>query len=610
MHEVSARSQIVSRQSSIVNHWSYIIKDFLLAESPMDTTARDIISDSGALLELSTVLNASTDLDFILGNVLLSSMGKLLVTRSAVFVEHGERSYKLRATKGMHGYDLDTQFDIPIQWEHVQNVAELLEDGNIMVREFARYCAERNLEIVIPMRLEERMVGILALSGKITGKPFESSDLTFLESVAAVAATAVRSAVTIEELRLVNRRLDKKVQEMNTLFELSREMSTTFDLQTILRILSYALMGQLRVLRYVVFTWDGSALRPAVVRMPDFVEREDMHNAMMSLRETIQFSQRRPAENDVERWLQSQGAHCIVPMLSQNELRGVLCLGDRVGGEAFDRGELEYLSALAKMTISEIENARLFGEMVEKQRMEKELSLAKSIQQGLLPKHIPDIPSYDISAINESSQQVGGDYYDIIPLSPHEYVLAIGDVAGKGIPAALLMANVQAALRTIAPLRLPLPEATTRINSLIYANTDIDKFITFFWGLLDTDAHTFQYVNAGHNPPYLLRGDGGIEELCDGGLILGILDPPPPYTSGTVTLLPGDTIIGYTDGVNEAMSGEMVEFGDDRFLALVEGCRDLDAWSTITRVRDEIVAYTRGAPQSDDITMLVAKRVD
>ena len=227
-----------------------------------------------------------------------------------------------------------------------------------------------------------------------------------------------------------------------------------------------------------------------------------------------------------------------------------------------------------------------------------------------MPKLIPTIPCYDISAINESSQQVGGDYYDIIPLSPHEYVLAIGDVAGKGIPAALLMANVQAALRTIAPLRLQLPDATTRINSLIYGNTDIDKFITFFWGLLDTETHTFEYVNAGHNPPYLLRNDGTVETLSEGGLILGILDPPPPYSSGIVLLEPGDTIVGYTDGVNEAMSSEMVEFGDDRFLELLEDCRDLDALSTITRVRDEIVEYARGAPQSDDITMLVAKRTE
>ena len=579
-----------------------------MAKTPVDTTARDIISDSGALLELSSVLNASTDLDFILGNVLLSSMGKLLVTRSAVFVELGERSYKLRSTKGIHGFDLDKQFDIPVQWEHVQEVSTLFGDQNQLVREFAACCKDCDLRVIIPMRLEDRMVGILALGGKITGQSFESSDLTFLESVAAVAATAVRSAVTIEELRLVNRRLDKKVQEMSTLFELSREMNTTFDTAVILRILGYALMGQLRVLRYVVFGWDGSALRPVSVRLPGFEERIELQEGMITLRETIQFSPRRPAENDAEAWLQELGIHCIVPMLSQNELRGVLCLGDRVGGDSFDRPELEYLSALAKITISEIENARLFGEMVEKQRIEKELSLAKTIQQGLLPKQIPELPCYEISALNVSSQQVGGDYYDIIPLSKHEYILAIGDVSGKGIPAALLMANVQAALRTLAPLRLQLPDATARINSLIYRNTDIDKFITFFWGFLDTNAHSFEYVNAGHNPPYLLRRDGTVEPLSEGGLILGILDPPPGYSSGLVHLGPGDAIISYTDGVNEAMSRDLVEFGDERLLALVKSCNDLSAQATVARIRDEIVDYACGAPQSDDITMLVAKR--
>src|SRR5690606_8058504 len=109
---------------------------------------------------------------------------------------------------------------------------------------------------------------------------------------------------------------------------------------------------------------------------------------------------------------------------------------------------------------------------------------------------------------------------------------------------------------------------------------------------------------------YLLRSGGGIEKLSEGGLILGILESPTPYATGTVSLRPGDTIVGYTDGVNEAMSKEMMEFGDERFLELIENCRELGAQAAISLVRDEIVEYTSGAPQSDDITMLVAKRVE
>ena len=572
-------------------------------------SAQDITSDSAALLELSNVLNASTDLDYILGNVLLTCMGKLMVTRGVVLVEADERSYRLRSLKGLTQERLGDEYHIPVGWDHFVTVAALRESPEPSLRNFAESCISSGLEILIPMLLEERMVGIIVLGRKLTGKPFASADLTFLESVAAVAASAVRSALVIEQLRNVNRRLDTKIQEMNTLFEISREMNTTFDQADILRILSYALMGQLRVLRYVVFTHDGKRLQPTIVRNPDFNENLEMAESLLGLRETLVFSERHLPELPHELWLHKAALTTIIPMMSQNHLRGVICLGQRIGGAAFDRSELEYLHALANITISALENARLVKETIEKQRMEQELSVAKTIQKGLLPKSIPAPEGYQLAAINDSTQQVGGDYYDVITLSEHEFVLAIGDVSGKGVPASLLMANVQAALRTIAPLRLPMPEATERINALIHSNTSSDKFITFFWGLLDTREHTFEFVNAGHNPPFLLRNDGSVEELSDGGLILGILGTPPPYQSRTVRLDAGEFLISYTDGVSEAMSRDMVEYGDDRLLQLVETCRAMDADTALACIRDEIVEYTRGAPQSDDITMLLAKRI-
>jgi sigma-B regulation protein RsbU (phosphoserine phosphatase) len=577
--------------------------------SPENThSAKDMISDSAALLELSNVLNAATDLDFILGNILLSCMGKLLVGRGAVLVEQGTGQYRLRSTKGLGTELPETVFDIPVAWEHYLDTDDLRDSGNDAIRHFAQFADDCKLGLIIPMRLEDRMVGIIALGGKITGQEFSSGEQTFLESVAAVAATAVKGALTIEELRLVNRRLDSKVQEMNTLFEISREMNTTFDPDIILRIMSYALMGQLRVMRYLVYTWDGAKLNPVLTKMPDFDPDGALLLDLAELRETVVFSERRAPENASERRLFDVGVHTIVPMLSQNTPRGMLCLGERVGGGRFEALELEYLHALANITISALENARLVKETIEKQRIEKELSVAKSIQQGLLPKKIPALAGYELAAINESSQQVGGDYYDVIALSDHEYVLAIGDVAGKGVPASLLMANVQAALRTIAPLRLPLPEATARINSLIHSNTSADKFITFFWGLLDTEAHTFEYVNAGHNPPYFLHGAQECDELSDGGLILGIMGTTPPYASRTLHLETGDMIITYTDGVNEAMSKDMEEFSDERLQNLVAECRPLTAQETLTRIRDEVITFAEGAAQSDDITMLVFRR--
>ncbi len=571
-------------------------------------SAYDIISDSAALLELSTVLNASTDLDFILGNILLSSMGKLMVSRGVVLLDADDQVYRVRSVKGFSADEMDSQFTIPVGWNHVVRVASLKDLPDASLKHFAHCSESCGMDIIIPMLLEDRMVGIIGLGRKITKKEFASADLTFLESVAAVAATAVKSALAIENLRLVNRRLDTKIQEMNTLFEISREMNTTFVPDDILRILSYALMGQLRVLRYAVFTKSDRLLEPVAVRLPDFTPHPEHQKALEELRETIVFSDIRTPEHPHEQWLFDAGLNTLIPMMSQHRLRGVLCLGERVGGASFDRTELEYLHALANITISALENARLVKDTIDKQRMEQELSVAKTIQKGLLPKSIPAPERYQIAAINESSQQVGGDYYDVITLSEHEYVLAIADVAGKGVPASLLMANVQAALRTIAPLRLPMPEATARINSIIHTNTAADKFITFFWGLLNTQDHTFMYVNAGHNPPYLINADGSMRPLQAGGLILGIMPHTPPYGVETVELQSGDAIVCYTDGVNEAMSKDMDEFSDERLQKLLIDNLNLSADDLLQRIRDEIVDFTLGAAQSDDITMLIVRR--
>jgi phosphoserine phosphatase RsbU/P len=566
-----------------------------------------MISDSAALLELSTVLNASTDLDFILGNVLLTLMGKLVISRGAVLVEAGLSEYRLRTMKGLTRKDIDSSFHLRKQWSGIQEIATLLPDKDSEIAAFALCCQECGIAFIQPIILHGRMVGIIGLGEKLTHQPVSSEEATFLESIAAVASTAVQNALTIDALQQVNRKLDAKIQEMNTLFELSREMNTTFDPQSILRVLRYALMGQLRVMRYIVFAYDGEQFAPVLINCPDFHSDKTYHEQLLALENMFTPDK---VENCPEAitWLRRHTMEVIIPMRLQSTVRGVLCVGERLGGAPYDKPELEFLNALANITITALENARLVQDTIEKQRLEQELDLARSIQKGLLPKSIPDVEGYSIAAINESSQQVGGDYYDIIPLSDHEYLLAIGDVSGKGIPASLLMANAQAAIRMIAPLRLPLPEATERMNTVIYANTGADKFITFFWGVLNTRDHTFEYVNAGHNPPYLLHPDGSYEPLTAGGLILGVLEIAPAYESGLVRLDRGDTIITFTDGVNEAMSIEMKIFGDDRLLSLLTSNTSLSPQEIIDTVKRAILDFTKGEKQSDDITMLVAQR--
>ncbi len=571
--------------------------------------AGDAYSDSAALLELSSILNASLDLPFILSNVLLSLMGKLLATRGVVLVEHDQWCYRVASLKGVTGRSLDTEFVLPVDWPGFLALDTLDDTLDEHVREFANCCRECGIRVLVPMRVEERMVGVIGLGARLNGADYDAPAVTFIESVAAVAASAVKNAVTIDALRDANRRLDAKYQEMNTLFELSREMTGTFDEQNILRVLGYALMGQMRAMRYVVFVRDGDTMRPTLVRIDGVDTDVDHARDMLACTRPVRLGADHQPASAFEQWMLSLGIGVIIPMIGQRQVRGLLCIGERLGGQPFDSAEIEYLGALANITMSALENARLVKETVEKERLERELDLARTIQKGLLPDHLLSPDGYHVAALNESSQQVGGDYYDVIALSPTRSVLAIGDVAGKGIPASLLMANVQAAFRTIIPLGLSPAEATARINILVHANTAIDKFITFFWGVLDTEEHTFTYVNAGHNPPCLVRADGTLSLLEHGGLILGVMPDPPPYASDTVSLLPGDTLVLYTDGVNEALSSEMKEFGDDRLQQLIIEQSGVDADRMLEAVRDAVHDFTTGAPQSDDITLLVLHRL-
>jgi sigma-B regulation protein RsbU (phosphoserine phosphatase) len=187
-------------------------------------------------------------------------------------------------------------------------------------------------------------------------------------------------------------------------------------------------------------------------------------------------------------------------------------------------------------------------------------------------------------------------------------VLAIGDVSGKGTPAALLMANVQAALRALVPLCSSVAETTGQINDLTCANTrGGSRFITFFWGILDAQTRQFRYTNAGHNPPYVLRKSGTIEKLEEGGLILGIFKTTTPYAEASTTLLPGDVLVMYTDGVSEAMNQDNEQFTEERLEDILKKSTNLSAKEIIRQVQKELEIHTQSTPQSDDITLLVLK---
>jgi sigma-B regulation protein RsbU (phosphoserine phosphatase) len=264
---------------------------------------------------------------------------------------------------------------------------------------------------------------------------------------------------------------------------------------------------------------------------------------------------------------------------------------------AFGRERRESARRAAEESQSHKEIALLLHEQ------EHEIAEARSIQQGFLPKEIPQLPGYEIASAWQSARVVGGDYFDVLPFDQETLGLCIADVAGKGMPAALLMSNLQAAVRGFASPTVPPNELCARLNSLLRRNMASDRFITFFYAQLDGPGRTLRYVNAGHNAPIVMHQDGSHDRLHEGGGVLGIF-PNQSFALGTIRLEPGDRVVLFTDGVTEAGNIEGDEFGEERLVGLLNENRGASAKEIEKKILDAAAGFSRRNWQ-DDATLLI-----
>jgi len=277
----------------------------------------------------------------------------------------------------------------------------------------------------------------------------------------------------------------------------------------------------------------------------------------------------------------------------------------RTGVTSFDGTDRLLLDALSRQVHTSLENRYLLRQSLEKQKLEQDIAVAASIQQRILPSVLPVIDGYDAAGINIPSKSVGGDYYDCFSLQDGRYALVVADVAGKGIPAALLVSSLQAYLAAYLESGMPLVTMAARLNSVIHRASTDDKFITAFIALLDPRTGTLDYVNAGHNVVYCRRTDGTVEGLSEGGIPFGMLDLDLPYASGRLTLEHGDRLLLYTDGIPEAHNPaqELYESSSplqDFFGRVVPESAD----AFIRTLIEDVKRFTADAPQADDITAL------
>lgn len=297
-----------------------------------------------------------------------------------------------------------------------------------------------------------------------------------------------------------------------------------------------------------------------------------------------------------------------VPLQTDNRVIGIIYLDSPHFVHEFTREDLNLLTVMANIAAIRIEHARLSEVEAVERVLARDMSQAAEIQRRLLPTKVPQMAGVELAGYNAACRTVGGDYYDFIPFPGGEIGMIVGDVAGKGMPAALLMSSLQARVQVLFDEPHDLASRVTRLNRSISTNCPDNRFITFFVGSLDPRNGEFTFCNAGHNPGILVRQNGDVEWLSGGGIILGIM-PQATYEQSTRRVEPGDTLVLYSDGVTEARQPNAdEEFGEERLASIVAELRGQPAASIVEGVIQRLTAWMDGVPAADDVTLVVARR--
>ncbi len=437
---------------------------------------------------------------------------------------------------------------------------------------------------------------------------FTDADFDRLEVAAESVAFALDYALLYQET-------ERRALEKEVLLEVTRALAAPFDLDEVIAAI-------LQSLRQVV-DYDAAAIY-LVNRRTRLLELVSESGYPEGSDEAfgLQIGQ------GIVGWVAKTGEPVIVPDVSadpryvaarpqtRSEVAAPLLIEGRTIGvfnlesdldDAYHDGHLELLSAFAAQAAVAVERARVATDLLERRRLEKELAIARDIQQSFLPAGSPHVPGFDLAGTSIPHDEVGGDYYDFIPVSETRIGLAIADVSGKGIPAALLMAGFRMSLLAEIRNEFALRAVMRKANQLLHESTERDKFVTAFYGVLDWRNGVLIFSNAGHNPPFLLHRDGTHHRLEDGGLALGVL-PDSRYEERPIALRDGDVLVHYTDGVSEAENAAGEPFGDERIERTVRAHADEPAATILRELVAAVREWAGERGPTDDLTLLVARK--
>lgn len=559
-----------------------------------------------SLIEFSQLINSNLDLKFILGNILLSIMGKMLISKGMILIKRDsdtcDHLYTIESSKGVNLRGVtETMYEFPKL--SFFDAGELGDADNIFIKNDIKY--------FFKIYFDTRLLGVLCLGSKLNKeKELTTSEIIFVETLLNLSASSIENTIKFNEISRLNNDLNGKFHQLKSLFELSKEFNTNFiNRDKILRLLNYTLLGNFGIRDFIILSrYRSEAFHLLNTNKNVNIEGFDLSELQKITAPTvITQNSGLPFVN----YLAGKGYELMVPTLNNGTVENIICIGKKLNKTGYTQSDIEFLESIINLSVISIENSILFQEYLIKEQIENELRIAREIQIALLPEKIPQVPGYDVAACNIPALHVGGDYYDVIKLCDTVYAFIIADVSGKGTPASLLMSNIQSSVHSYLKLyeegMFDLSKATYKINELIYENTPPEKFITFFWGILDTKDNSFTYINAGHNHPLLYK-NGEFHNLDRGGLMIGIMDIGVQYDLGQVTMDKGDTLVFYTDGVTEAQNLIKDEFGEERLIEIIKGGQQKTSKQLMDEINLKVDKFAHEAKQFDDITLIVLKR--
>lgn len=460
--------------------------------------------------------------------------------------------------------------------------------------------------LVVPLLRRGEPFGAIECLDK-RGGDFSDADFDRLE----VAAESVSFALDYALLYL---EIERRALEKEVLLDITRSLAAPFDLEEVIEAIVQSLRQVVDYDAAAVYLVDRATRSLEVVSEAGYPEGSEEAFGLQ-------------VGQGIVGWVAKTGEPVIVPDVARDpryvtarpETRSELAApmvveGQLVGvfnlesdhDDAYHEGHLELLSAFAAQAAVAVQRARIGRDMVERRRLERELAIARDIQRSFLPSRAPDVPGFDLAGTSISHDQVGGDYYDFIPVSETRLGLAIADVSGKGIPAALIMAGFRMSLLAEIRNEFAIRAVMRKVSLLLHESTERDKFVTAFYGVLDWKNGVLIFSNAGHNPPMLVHRDGTCEKLTEGGVALGVL-PDARYEERPIMVNPGDVLVLYTDGVSEAENVRGEQFGEQRLEDLVRRCAHLKAAEILDRIVAAVTDWAGERGATDDLTLIVVR---